>query len=151
MVTSRALGRFTMSENSTFRLTFHVSHPSISASEIENAFGLPVRFSQSVGEQRKTKSGKALEGNYKLTNVSFYLHDLPLSFDNVSIDDFIKKQLESYDVDYITHLVGSGGSCNFLLGVFSSDNVMFELSYDVLSMMSTAKISMKYDFYGGEE
>lgn len=139
-----------MSGNSTFRLTFHVSHPAIPAVEIEQAFGLPVRFSQSIGHQKKTKNGKVLNGNYKLTNVSFCLHDLPLDFDDVPIDTFLRKQLESYNTDYIRQLVESGGQCNFLLGVFSSDNVMFELSHEAISMLSVAKISIKYDFYGGE-
>lgn len=139
-----------MSGDSTFRLTFHVSHPAISAVEIEQAFGLPVRYSQSIGHQKRTKSGKVLTGNYKLTNVSFCLHDLPLDFDNFSIDKFLKNQLESYNNDYIRHLVESGGKCNFLLGVFSRDNVMFELSHETISMLSDAKISIKYDFYGGD-
>ena len=139
-----------MSGNSTFRLTFHVSHPSIPAVEIEEAFSLQTRFSQSVGDQKKTKSGKFLDGYYKLTNVSFCLHDLPLNFDDASIDGFLKTQLESYDTDYIKHLVESGGSCNFLVGVFSSENVMFELSLETIGMLSASKISIKYDFYGGE-
>lgn len=139
-----------MSGNSTFRLTFHVSHPTMSAADIEDAFRLPTRFSQSVGDKKKTKTGKILEGNYRLTNVSFCLHDSPLNFDDVTVDAFLKTQLERYDTDYIVRLVESGGSCNFLLGVFSSENVMFELSLEVICMLSAAKISVKYDFYGGE-
>jgi hypothetical protein len=139
-----------MSGVSTFRISFHVSHPTLSAAEIVDAFVLPVWLSQSVGEQRKTKNRKMLDGKYKCTNVIFHLHDKPLSFDDASIDDLIKKQLESYDIDYIIHLVKSGGECDFLLGIFSSENVMFELSHEVIGMLSTAKISMKYDFYGGE-
>ena len=150
MVASRALGGFAVSGNSTFRLTFHVSHPSISADEIERAFELPVKFSQSVGEKRKTKSGKALDGNYKCTNVSFYLHDQPLSFDDVLLVKLIKNQLESYDFNYIAHLVESGGHCNFLLGIFSNENVMFEFNSEVIDMLSALKVSIKFDFYGGE-
>ncbi len=139
-----------MSGNSTFRLTFHISHPIIPAAEIEEAFDLPIKFSQSVGEQRKTKNGKVLGGNYKFTNVGFRLHDLPLNFDDISIDVLLKTQLERYDTGYISYLVESGGSCDFLLGIFSSENVMFELSHEVISMLSSAKVSVKYDFYGGE-
>lgn len=139
-----------MSKTSTFRLTFHVSHPTISASKIEENFDFPIRFSQSVGGQKKTKNGKVLSGNYKFTNVSFCLHESPLSFDDVSVDALIKNQLEIYDTKYTAHLVESGGSCNFLLGIFSSDNIMFELNHEVICMLSTAKINMKYDFYGGQ-
>ncbi len=140
-----------MSGKSTFRLTFHVSHPSVSVSEVKDIFDLPVRFSQSVGEQRKTKNGKVLGGIYKNTNISFCLHDLPLSFNEISIDDLIKKQLGSYDTNYINQLIESGGNCNFLLGIFSNENAMFELNLDVINMLSAAKVSMKYDFYGGNE
>jgi hypothetical protein len=151
MGASRALGGFAMSGNSTFRLTFHVFHPSISASEVESAFGLPVRFSQSVGGQRKTKSGSILEGTYIHTNVSFCLHEHPLQFDDVLIDDIIKKQIESYNAKYISMLAETGGKCNFLLGIFSSSSVMFELGNEIIDMLSSSKISMKFDFYGGDE
>lgn len=140
-----------MSRDATFRLTFHVSHPLIPAAEIEGVFNMPIRFSQSVGDQKKTKNGKILDGRYNLTNVSFCLHDSPLSFDDeISIDDLMKLQLSNYDTDYIEHLIKSGGSCNFLVGVFTSENVMFELSIETISLLYASKISIKYDFYGGE-
>lgn len=149
MVSSRPLGRFIVTEGSTFRITLHISHPSIPAAEIEEAFGLETRFSQSVGEQKKTKNGKELDGNYKLTNVSFRLHDLPMSFTTTSVDTFIIERLESHDPEYICSLVKSGGSCNLLLGVYSGENVMFELSNQTIRLLATANISIKYDFYGG--
>ncbi len=150
MVSSRSLGGFTVSENSTFRLTLHLSHPTIAAAEIIEKFALPTRFSQSVGNQKKTKNGKDLDGIYKLTNVSFCLHDSPLNFEEVSIDHFMKSQLESYDIGYIQSLVETGGGANFLVGVFSNENVMFNLSLETINMLSVAKISVNYDFYGGE-
>lgn len=150
MVTARTLDGFTLKEISTFRLTFHISHPTTSAIEIENRFDLSTQLSQSVGEERRTKSGKQLEGRYKLTNVIFRLHENPLEFSTYSVEEFLKAQIESYDIDYIAELNMSGGSCDFSLGVFSSGNVMFVLSHEVLSVLSTARISIKYDFYGGE-
>lgn len=140
-----------MSNNSTFRLTFHVFHPAISAAEIVKAFNLPIRFSQSVGEPRKTKTGKKLDGIYKCTNVSFCLHDNPLKFDDVSIGNLISDCLENFDTNYIDQLTASGGGCDFLVGIFSNGSVMFELDYKVLGLLSSSRISMKYDFYGGEE
>jgi len=140
-----------VSNKSTFRLTFHVFHPTISASEIENAFRLPVRFSQSAGGQKKTKTGNLLGGIYTHTNVSFLLHDNPLQFDKISIDDLIKKQLESYDTDYIYTLVETGGSCNFLLGIFSNESIMFEFDNEFIHALSSSRVSMKFDFYGGEK
>jgi hypothetical protein len=150
MDSTGTLGRFAVIGGSTFRLTLHISHPDVPATEISEVFGLPVRFSHSKNEQRKTKSGERLDGNYERTNVSFSLHDDPLNFDVVSVDLLMKTQLESLDMNYILSLVETGGSCNFLLGIFSCENVMFELSNRTIDLLSDAKISIKYDFYGGE-
>lgn len=140
-----------MNEVSTFRLTFHVSHPSVPAVEIENVFGMPVRFSQSANMQKKTKNGKILDGVYKRTNVSFSVHENPLNFNDTSVVGLIQNQLDSFDQDYINLIYKSGGSCHFLIGIFSSNNVMFELNIDIIQRLSTLKISVKFDFYGGAD
>ncbi|WP_146168156.1 hypothetical protein [Pseudomonas mangrovi] len=147
---ARALGGFAMSGRSTFRLSFHVFHPVVPASEIEKAFPLPVKFSQSVGEQRRVKTGGFLDGRYKNTNVSFCLHENPLRFDDIEIGGFILEQLKNYDHEYISRLVRTGGSCNFMLGVFSDENVMFEIGCEAIELMSSAMVSIKFDFYGGD-
>ncbi len=138
-----------MIENPTFRVSFHDSHPSIPASEIEQAFGVPTNFSQSVGAERTTKSGKRLGGTYKVTSVSFRLSDPVLSFESVDIIIYIKELLSNLDNDYLEKLTQSGGSCDLLAGVFSSENVMFELTIEILSMLASSNISLKIDFYGG--
>ena len=136
---------------STFRVSFHVSHPNIPASEIESAFGLPTRYSRSAGNPRKTKQGIPLEGIYKETNVSFALHEQPLSFDDVSIDEFVMNALRSFDADYLRKIYESGGGCYFLFGVFSSGNVMFDFGVDVIQGLASLNIGVKFDFYGGED
>lgn len=151
MATSRTLGGLAMSGNSTFRLTFHVQHPTVPASEIEDVFRLPTRFSQSVGDQRKTKSGRVLEGIYAYTSVSFCLHDHPLPADKLSIGGLIKNNLTNFDHDYIHEIIRTNGSCNFLLGLFSNENLMFELDSEVINMLSYYQVSIKFDFYGGND
>ena len=140
-----------MSVISTFRVTFHVFHPGIHASEIESVFGLPIRYSQSVGCPRKTKNGKPLEGFYAETNVSFALHEQPLNFDDISIDEVIMGSLQSFDFDYLRKIYESGGNCYFLVGVFSSGNVMFDLLVDVIKSLALSNVGVRFDFYGGED
>lgn len=150
MVAARSLDGSVMN-TSTFRVTFHVLHPSMSAHEIEDAFRLPIRYSQSVGMQKKTKSGVLLGGVYERTSVSFSLHDEPILFRDVSLVGFVLKQLGSYNHDYLNAIYEAGGSCHFLIGIFSSENVMFEFDIEAVRLIASANVGMKFDFYGGEE
>ncbi len=147
----RKLGGFTVSNPGTFRITFHVSHPSSSASEIEGVFKLPVKFSQSVGMQRATNSGKILEGLYKRTNVNFSLHEKPLSFDDFDVAEVINEQLKSLNEDYLNKIYKTGGTNHFILGIFSEDNVMLDIDIDLIQYLSCLKIGVKLDFYGGSD
>ncbi len=137
-----------MKESSTFRLSFHVSHPKVPADEIENAFNLPTNFSHSVGWARMTRSGCLLGGTYKITSVGFRLHEPVLSFDTVDLVSYVQEQLETFDLDYLHQLTLSGGYFDFLVGVFSGSNVMFELPVELLSQLAALKISVKIDIYG---
>lgn len=136
---------------STYRLTLHISHPRISAKEIESKVDLPVKFSQSVGMPRATKNGKMLGGEYRLTNVSFLLHESPLNFDECPLEFFLKNALERVDVEIFEWIHQTGGSSNFLLGIYSDKNVMFELDIEAIGHLGEHKVSFKFDFYGGEE
>lgn len=151
MGTSRTLDGFTMSTSASFRLSFHVSHPSLSASAIESVFNLPIKFAQSVGMQRKTKSGVLLEGTHKRTNVNFSLHKEPLDFKDVSVAELINEQLELYDKEFLEKIFVTGGSSYFILGVFSSGNVMFDLDAELMQKLASFKSGIKIDFYGGED
>ena len=151
MGSSRALGGLAMNSSSSFRVTFHVSHPNFSASGIERIFNLPVKFSQSVGMQRKTNKGVPLGGTYKRTNVNFLLHKDPLDFDHVSIVDFIKNKLTRLNFDYTEKIFLTGGACHFIIGIFTSDNVMLDFDIDIIQQLSSLKIGIKLDIYGGED
>ncbi len=140
-----------MNTVSTFRLTFHVSHPTFSALEIENIFKLPTRHSKSVGMSKKTKGGKMLGGKYKRTSISFLLHDDPLQFKDIFVVDLLNKSLKSFKHEYIKKLIETGGECNFLIGIFTSDNVMINFDFDTLKRLSELKISTKLDIYGGPD
>lgn len=139
-----------MSESSTFRISFHVNHPTMLAEEIENNFPFPIRFSQSVGLPRKTKGGKPLEGIYSETNISFLMHDATINANDISIPEFIEKSFSIIPEIKIREIINSGGICSFMIGIFSNKNIMFEMKNDFLKKIANLGIGMKFDFYGGE-
>ena len=138
-----------MNTSTKFRVGFHITHPSISANEIESMIALPTKYSYSVGMQKKTKSGNLLNGVYKETNITFILHDKPLCVDDVSMEKFIDEQLELLNCDYLKELSTTGGVTFFLLGIFCQDNVMYYFEPKLLSKLSTNNIGLKIDIYGG--
>ena len=139
-----------MDASATFRLTFHVLHPSFSALEIEDGFSLPTRHSKSVGLPKKTQRGKLLGGEYKRTSVSFLLHKDPLNFYDFSVVGLINKHIKSFDQNYIEKIINTGGECNFLIGIFTSGNVMLDFDAISLQCWSHYGVSVKLDIYGGE-
>lgn len=140
-----------MNTSTTFRVGFHITHPSISANEIESMVALPTKYSYSVGMQRKTKSGTLLNGVYKETNITFILHDKPLHVGDISMEKFIDEQLELLNFNYLNELFVSGGVAFFLLGIFCQDNVMYYFEPKLLSKLSTNNIGLKIDIYGGPD
>jgi hypothetical protein len=141
-----------MNDNSTFRLSFRVRHPTLAASEIAKAFDLPItKLFQSVGEQRMTPSGEILEGIYKKTGVGFEFHEHALRFDEVRLEDMILEQLEKIDLKYTAHLVDTGGHCEFFIGIFPDSNVGLELGNAVNDLLSVSKIELSFDIYGSRD
>ncbi|MCW7551330.1 hypothetical protein NX722_01470 [Endozoicomonas gorgoniicola] len=63
----------------------------------------------------------------------------------------LKRWLRQFDKKYISKIVGSGGVCTFLLGIFSEENVMFELDVEVINQLAEYGIRIVFDFYGGED
>lgn len=140
-----------MTSKNSFRVTFHVSHPFIDAQEVEVGIAMFPHFSQSVGCTKKTKSGKPLKGAYTKTNVSFRIHEDPLNFDEYCIESIINENLNNLDSSYLKLVNDTGGDCHYLQGIFSSENVMFEFSSDLLARLTKSKVKVKFDFYGGED
>lgn len=136
---------------STFRLTLQISHPRLSAAEIEKSIALPVRYAQSVGMPRKSKSGDALGGTYDRTNVSFSFHPDPLDIGQVSVEDFVSEKLRLIDANFLNDVFRTGGTSHFLIGIFSAENVMTYFDVNMILQLGSFKVGLKFDFYGGEE
>ncbi|MGB5684303.1 MAG: hypothetical protein WBM35_00715 [Candidatus Electrothrix sp.] len=99
---------------------------------------------------KKTNRGALIGGVYKRTSVSFLLHKDPLSFEDVSVENFIDDQLKLYDRDSLNNIIETGGACHFLLGIFTSGNVMLDFSPHLIRCLSSSRVGLKFDFYGGE-
>lgn len=138
-----------MSSSSRYRVSFHVSHSHLSADEICAAFPLKPRYARTAGEPKTTIRGIALDGVHSRTDVSFPIgQDVVLS-DDVSIAEFIAKALNELPLCAIEDVISSGGSCFFFVGIYTEENLLFDLTGDLLSQLGDNRIGLKLDFYGG--
>ena len=127
-----------------------VIHVGIAAADMEGAVGFPVRQSQSAGLPRRTKTGKELGGCYARTSVGFLVHKDPLRFDETPIEDFIKSALQKLRTKEFLKLSEYSCTIRMLIGVFSDENVMFDLDIESIQVLSELGIGVRYDFYGGD-
>lgn len=140
-----------MNNACTYRLSFHVTHPSLSALDVIKHFDYPVSYSKSVGENKITKSGRVLGGIYSRTDISFDLSLGVVANDKLSIIEHIKKSFKKLPNVEIKDLVNTGGECFYLIGIYTEENVLLYFPALILSDLSSSLIGVKMDFYGGEE
>lgn len=140
-----------MKDTVKYRVSFHVSHPSLTGAQILKAIGLLPKYVQSIGENRVTWGGKPLEGVYTQTNISFKASNGVVCNEEVELSDFIRKTMDSLPLEFINELVESGGENFFLVGIFTEGNVLYYFDADLLFDMSKHGIGLKLDFYGGPE
>ena len=140
-----------MSNSERFRVSLHVSHPSLPAQDIAVSFALKLRYARSVGEPRMTKQGKALGGLYAQTDISFAVSDGVMSNDDVMVGEFVNQALDTLPLSALDRIVSSGGSCFFFLGVYSDANSLCDFDAKILSRLAKHSIGLKLDFYGGPE
>ncbi|GAB5504139.1 MAG: hypothetical protein Pyrs2KO_27940 [Pyruvatibacter sp.] len=106
---------------------------------------------QTVGEPKITRTGRVLGGNWSNTNVSFRHADGPFHFEDFDIEELIWKYLQCFDTSYTADLVAKGGWSTFFIGIFTDDNVEFDISWELMEELAKAKIRIWYDVYGGPE
>ncbi len=140
-----------MSESGRFRVSLHVSHPTLLADFIVSSFAFPLRYARSVGALRMNKQGDELGGVYGQTDISFSISDGVVSNDEVLLSDFVDMSMGSLPLDAINQIIASGGSCFFFIGVYSEGNILCDFDAGLLSRLSVNGIDLKIDFYGGPE
>ena len=132
-----------MSNTGHFRVSLHVSHPTLSADKIASTFNLNPKYARSAGEPRLTKQGKSLGGLHKRTDVSFHVSDNILSSENILTEDLIEKSPSTLPLDIISHITNTDGECFFLIGIFSGENFMCNFQSKLLTRLSGHGIGLK--------
>ena len=140
-----------MSTSGKYRVTLHFSHPKLSADDIAATFPLKPRYARSIGAPRITTLGEVLGGVYLQTDVSFEVSVGLVDNDDVLVDEFVDQALRKLPLDAIDRIVGSGGTCFFLFGVYSEGNLLVDFSAALLSLLAEHGIGLKFDFWGGPE
>lgn len=134
-----------------FRVSLHISHPSIPAEMIVSAIALQPRYARSSGAPRITRQGKDLGGVYAKTDISFAVSDGVLSAESVLLPEFIDQAMDRLPLKDVDEIVSAGGGCFFLVGIYSDGNFMCDFDARLLSRLANHGIGMKLDFYGGPE
>lgn len=140
-----------MTESNQYRLSLHISHPSLAVSDIVRHFALPIRYSKSAGEKRKTKNGRELGGVYSKTDISFDVSGGVLSSEKYPFYDFIQSSFRDLPLNAIRSFVITGGECFYLAGIYAESNFILYFPSNFLSVLSSSSIGMKLDFYGGRD
>ena len=139
-------------DKSRFKISFRVTHPTISASEIAEAFSMPVgRLFRSVGEPRRSPAGQDLGGVNKRTDVGFIIQDGGFRCDEFNVEDVILEQLEKMDLEFTAHLADTGGGSEFFIGIFPEDkNIGVQIDTAVTELLAASKIELAVDIYGAD-
>lgn len=128
-----------------------MAHPTVAAPEIVQHFAFPVRNSKSIGETRRTPTGRELGGVYQDTDVTFDVSGGVVQSDDLSLCDCISRSFRDLPQDAIRDFVATGGECFYLAGIYAEENVMVYFPSELLSRLSSSSIGLKLDFYGGPD
>jgi len=140
-----------MRSSTRFRVSLHVSHPKLSADDITASFSLRPKYTKSVGAPRISKLGEDLGGVYLQTDVSFAVSEGVVNNDEVLLTEFVDQSMRDLPLEAIDHMVASGGTCFFFIGVYSAGNFLCDFRVNLLSRLADHGIGLKLDFYGGPE
>jgi hypothetical protein len=132
-----------------FSASFRARHPTKTAQEVADQFGLKPHVMQSVGAQRITPKGKSLSGVYERTYVSFSLDVEEYN----SVEEFL---LHMVDADFLkdevqlSDFVSTGGELEFFLGIFCETNGGIEFGVDLMRKLAAKGVSLSLDIYGSK-
>ena len=136
-----------MNERFLFDASLRVRHPSMAAAQIVDMFGWEPQVAQSVHEQRRTKVGTLLAGDYKQTYLSFPLetgdHDRP--------EDFLWAHLaepDSRDQLAIARAIEAGCSVTYAFGISCPGSSGFELEAKLIEAIHCTGVSLSFYLYG---
>ena len=131
-----------------FEISLRFTSKVIDPSEICTYLGLEPEWQHKIGEQRITPKGGILDGVYSSSYCCF-------SF-NRQEDEELNEMLNRVVTGLIQHknlfdrIRDSGGRSEFFVGWYSPGNTGDTFSYELLNKISTLRIDLALDVYGGD-
>lgn len=136
-----------MTRGIRFKASFRARHPTKTAQEVVDQFGLRPHVMQSVGAQRMTPKGDFLSGAYEISYVSF-----PLDVEKYdSVEEFLLDMLDAdflKDESHLSDFVSTGGRLDFFLGIFCENNGGIEFDPDLMARLAAKRVALGLDIYG---
>ncbi|MBI3772987.1 MAG: hypothetical protein HY272_09845 [Gammaproteobacteria bacterium] len=136
-----------MTRGIRFSASFRARHPTKTAQEVVDQFGLQPDVMHSVGSQRMTPKGNLLNGVYERTSVLF-----PFDVEEYdSVEEFLLHMLDAdflKDEARLSEFVSTGGRLEFFLGIFCENNGGIEFDTDLMRRLAAKGVSLSLDIYG---
>jgi len=126
-------------------IALRIWHPTLPAHELVSRIALPARFSNSVGEQRRTPKGQILEGVYAQTYCCFELKKKAASHLDEDLAPwcaFLEQRLP-----FMQQLARSGGRMEFRVGIFLDGDRGFEIDSLLLQRICAIGLGLSIEMY----
>lgn len=126
-------------------ISLRMWHPTFAANEIISEMKLHAKFSNSVGEQRRTPTGTPLEGVYKETYCSF-------SLKNKTSNHLNKELLAECDhldqhAGFLRSFLHTGGRLEFYISIFLDGDRGFEINPSLIRRMTALELGFTVEMY----
>jgi hypothetical protein len=137
--------------SSNYRASLIIIHPHKKVCEIAglDKVCFTKNYCRNIGE-RRSGSLNSLKVN-KITSVSYKLHEKPISYDDMLIEDYLLQLLTNLEYVDFKNIVLDGGQAFLLLGVYSDRNVMLHCNLELITLLNNKSLGLKLDFYGGAD
>lgn len=128
-------------------ISVRISHPTWGPGDITKLFDCQPDVSWTVGEERKSKTGKKLGGTYPDT---YWCKNV--SYEGDSLSTAIEKGLRIFDQapNSSKEIIQSGGRVEFFIGWFFDSIGGDVLPWPVMRRLADQGIDLSFDIYGPE-
>jgi hypothetical protein len=133
-----------------FRISLRLRHPSRDLSVATGTFHLKPQHSWVDGGRRSTPSGDRLEGLYQGSYWTARLLDGEMCDSrNLTLDEALEKCWRSLapHQSFLDELRRDGGSAEFYLGIFASENFGIVVSQQLLNDLASLGVQLAFDVY----
>jgi hypothetical protein len=120
-------------------------HPTLPAIDIISEIDLPVKFNNSVGQQRRTPNGQPLEGTYQQTYCCFVLKTKTsrhLDTEFASGCEYLETR-----ASFIQTFLQTGGTLEFYVSIFLDGDRSFELGNLLMRRMCALGVGLSIEMY----